>query len=149
MRALTLESNKRNYGPFGVEQGTYFAFPKVQGRIVGFLGKSGWYVDSIGAYIEPLHEYQVTPNQTYYSQQNVSHAMEDKFEYSVIQGSLGTNYDLIVAVRQKDDRASSKPVAPSPRISHDYSSSESKVNQVYTFRKWLINCLKIHKHVLT
>lgn len=134
MRALTLESNKRKYGPFGVEQGTPFAFPKVQGRIVGFLGKSGWYLDSIGAYIEPFQN-QITPNQTYYSQQNVFHATEDNSEYSILQGSLGPKYDLIVAVRQKDDRTSFKPVTPSPRISHDYSSSESKINQVRFIRR--------------
>lgn len=127
VRSLTLESNKRMYGPFGVEQGTYFAFPKMQGRIVGFLGKSGWYLDSIGAYIEPLQNH-VAPNSFYYSQQHVSQAT-DKCEYSMIQGSLGTNYDLIVAVRQKDDRSTFNPTNLSPQISHDYTTSvSSKIN---------------------
>lgn len=125
VRSLTLESNKRKYGPFGVEQGTYFAFPKTQGRIVGFLGKSGWFLDAIGAYIHPIQNHS-TPNPVYYSQQySTHHNYHD--HYSMIQGSLGTNYDLIVAVRQKDDRTP-PPINLSPQISHDYT--QSKTNQV-------------------
>ncbi|XP_047981668.1 jacalin-related lectin 3 [Salvia hispanica] len=124
VRALSLESNKRRYGPFGVEQGTYFSFPKIQGRIVGFLGKSGWFLDAIGAYIEPFQNHHLaSPNSIYYSQLQISQPV-DKNQYSMIQGSLGADYDLIVAVRQKDTSSNH----------HDYANFESSNT-------------KIHKHV--
>ncbi|XP_057766040.1 jacalin-related lectin 3 [Salvia miltiorrhiza] len=107
VRALTLHSNMRSFGPFGVEQGTYFAFPQLQGRIVGFLGKSGWFLDAIGAYIEPLQN----PHSIYYSTSQPTHT----YEYSMIQGSLGTNYDLILALRQKENnRTTYNPTNLSP-----------------------------------
>lgn len=127
VRSLTLESNKRSYGPLGMEQGTHFAFPKTQGRIIGFLGKSGWFLDAIGAYIEPIQNH-FSPNPVYYSQQYASNST-DKYGYSMIQGSLGNNYDLIVAVRQKDDHRTT-PINLSPQISHDYTYTQSsKTNQ--------------------
>lgn len=51
--SLTFKSNKRTYGPFGTEKGEYFKFPSTNGKIVGFLGRCGGHVDSIGAYYEP------------------------------------------------------------------------------------------------
>ncbi|KAG8389917.1 hypothetical protein BUALT_Bualt01G0028800 [Buddleja alternifolia] len=102
VRSLTFESNKRKYGPYGVEQGTYFMVPKTHGKIVGFLGKSGWYLDAIGAYLETIPK-PMAPNSIISSQQYVVNGGAEKYEYSMIQGSLGTNYDLIVAFRQKDD----------------------------------------------
>ncbi|KAF3450640.1 hypothetical protein FNV43_RR06729 [Rhamnella rubrinervis] len=48
IRSLTFKSNKRNLGTFGVEEGTPFTFSMEGGVIVGFQGRSGWYVDAIG-----------------------------------------------------------------------------------------------------
>ncbi|KAJ9190292.1 hypothetical protein P3X46_001511 [Hevea brasiliensis] len=48
IRSLTLKSNKRTFGPFGVEEGTPFTLSMEGGSIVGFMGRSGWYLDSIG-----------------------------------------------------------------------------------------------------
>lgn len=48
IRSLTFKSNLRTLGPFGVEEGTPFSLPTDGGMIVGFNGKSGWYLDSIG-----------------------------------------------------------------------------------------------------
>ncbi|KAI3460354.1 hypothetical protein Pfo_017017 [Paulownia fortunei] len=124
VRSLTFESNKRTFGPFGVQQGTYFT-SKIHGKIVGFVGKCGWYLDAIGLYMEPLHK-PIASNTVYHSQQYVAHGTE-KYEYSTIQGNLGTNYDLIVAVRQKNDRNSSPPIHLSGHISHDFSSIEPKI----------------------
>ncbi|KAF8025671.1 hypothetical protein BT93_F2493 [Corymbia citriodora subsp. variegata] len=51
IRSLTFKSNKRTFGPFGMEHGTPFSFPLEGGRIVGFKGRSGWYLDSIGFHL--------------------------------------------------------------------------------------------------
>ncbi|XP_030457536.2 jacalin-related lectin 19 [Syzygium oleosum] len=51
IRSLTFKSNKRTFGPFGMEHGTPFSFPLDGGRIVGFKGRSGWYLDSIGFHV--------------------------------------------------------------------------------------------------
>ncbi|XP_022137459.1 jacalin-related lectin 3-like [Momordica charantia] len=52
IRSLTLETDRRTYGPFGVEDGTKFSFPIMETKIVGFHGRSGWYLDAIGLYFE-------------------------------------------------------------------------------------------------
>ncbi|XP_057797203.1 jacalin-related lectin 19-like [Salvia miltiorrhiza] len=51
IRSLTLRSNRRTFGPFGVEEGTPFSLSMEGGQIVGFKGKCGWYVDAIGFHI--------------------------------------------------------------------------------------------------
>ncbi|KAJ0537101.1 putative jacalin-like lectin domain-containing protein [Helianthus annuus] len=48
IRSLTFKSNKRTFGPFGVEEGTPFNFFTNGGHIVGFNGRSGWFLDSLG-----------------------------------------------------------------------------------------------------
>ncbi|XP_076958116.1 jacalin-related lectin 19-like [Bidens hawaiensis] len=48
IRSLTFRSNRRTFGPFGVEDGTPFNFFTNRGHIVGFYGRSGWLLDSIG-----------------------------------------------------------------------------------------------------
>ncbi|XP_019198333.1 PREDICTED: jacalin-related lectin 19-like [Ipomoea nil] len=58
IRSLTFKSNQRTFGPFGLEEGTPFSLPMEGGKIVGFKGRSGWYVDSIGCYIARIQ----TPN---------------------------------------------------------------------------------------
>ncbi|KAI3786151.1 hypothetical protein L1987_45282 [Smallanthus sonchifolius] len=48
IRSLTFKTNKRIFGPFGVEEGTPFNFLTNGGQIVGFVGRSGWFLDSLG-----------------------------------------------------------------------------------------------------
>ncbi|KAF9686777.1 hypothetical protein SADUNF_Sadunf02G0025000 [Salix dunnii] len=54
VRSLMFESNKKKYGPFGIQYGTYYSIPMTGGKIVGFHGRSSWYLDSIGVYLMPL-----------------------------------------------------------------------------------------------
>lgn len=52
LRLLKFESNKRSFGPFGVEEGMPFNFRvKDNEQIVGFKGRNGWYLDGIGFHI--------------------------------------------------------------------------------------------------
>jgi len=53
VRSLTFFSNERTYGPFGEEVGEHFHFPSIGKKIVGFHGRSGVFLDSLGAYFEP------------------------------------------------------------------------------------------------
>ena len=80
--SLTFESNKKTYGPYGIEQGTYFSFPMIGGKIVGFHGKCGWYLDAIGAYPEPLGHKPYGSNylvQSHYFANGI-----EKFNYSLV-----------------------------------------------------------------
>ena len=51
MKSLTLYTNKRKYGPFGEEQGSSFSSASNNGIIVGFHGRKGGFVDSIGVHV--------------------------------------------------------------------------------------------------
>ncbi|XP_018843317.1 jacalin-related lectin 19-like isoform X2 [Juglans regia] len=51
IRSLSFKSNRRNFGPFGVEEGTPFTSSIHGGSIVGFYGRSGRYIDSIGIWV--------------------------------------------------------------------------------------------------
>lgn len=48
IRSLTFQSNRRTFGPYGVEEGTPFTFSMDGGIIVGLSGRSGWHLDAIG-----------------------------------------------------------------------------------------------------
>ncbi|XP_050233626.1 jacalin-related lectin 19 [Mercurialis annua] len=48
IRSITFKSNRRTFGPFGIEEGTPFTLSMDGCCIVGFTGRSGWYVDGIG-----------------------------------------------------------------------------------------------------
>ncbi|KAL6841507.1 hypothetical protein ACP4OV_028650 [Aristida adscensionis] len=52
IRSLTFHTNKRTYGPYGDESGTYFSTSFTNGRIVGFHGREGWYIDGIGVHVQ-------------------------------------------------------------------------------------------------
>ncbi|XP_056163274.1 mannose/glucose-specific lectin-like [Syzygium oleosum] len=54
IQSLTFHSNRRTYGPFGNESGKFFSFPPVAGKIIGFFGRCGCSLDSIGAYLLPI-----------------------------------------------------------------------------------------------
>jgi len=60
IQSLTFKSNQRSFGPFGVEEGTPFSFAMEGGKIIGFKGRSGWYLDSIGFYLSQVHSHTIT-----------------------------------------------------------------------------------------
>ncbi|GFP85673.1 jacalin-related lectin 19 [Phtheirospermum japonicum] len=62
IRSLMFKSNRRTFGPYGVEEGTPFFFPMEGGQIVGFKGKSGWYLDAIGFHISKTKAPKVMQN---------------------------------------------------------------------------------------
>jgi hypothetical protein len=47
IRSLAFKSNRRTFGPYGVEEGTPFTFSIDGGQVVGFKGRGDWYLDSI------------------------------------------------------------------------------------------------------
>ncbi|XP_062114665.1 jacalin-related lectin 4-like [Humulus lupulus] len=51
--SLSFITNLNTYGPFGKATGTAFSNPIQGGVVVGFHGKSGYYIDSIGFYVKP------------------------------------------------------------------------------------------------
>ncbi|XP_062076287.1 mannose/glucose-specific lectin-like [Humulus lupulus] len=51
--SLSFITNLNTYGPFGKATGTAFSNPIQDGVVVGFHGKSGYYIDSIGIYVKP------------------------------------------------------------------------------------------------
>lgn len=52
IKSLTFFTNKGKYGPVGVESGTFFTSTKIEGKIVGFHGKSGCYLNAIGVHMQ-------------------------------------------------------------------------------------------------
>ncbi|URE39930.1 Mannose glucose-specific lectin [Musa troglodytarum] len=50
---LGLITNKKAYGPFGNTGGTPFSLPIAAGKISGFFGRDGQFLDAIGVYLEP------------------------------------------------------------------------------------------------
>ncbi|CAM0885504.1 unnamed protein product [Alopecurus aequalis] len=56
VRSLQIITSLRTYpanGVYGTNSGTPFSIPVVSGRIEGFFGCSGWYLDAIGVYVRP------------------------------------------------------------------------------------------------
>ncbi|KAF8407133.1 hypothetical protein HHK36_006258 [Tetracentron sinense] len=87
IRSLTFKTNRRTFGPYGVEEGTPFSFPVDGGGvIVGFKGRSGWYLDAIGFSVSQVHtptffhkiqqklHKLISPNNGEEGPQNKSHA---------------------------------------------------------------------------
>lgn len=56
IRSLTLETNKKSYGPFGVEDGSKFSFPTVGLKVVGIHGRSGLFLYAIGLHVASIQE---------------------------------------------------------------------------------------------
>lgn len=85
VRSLMFESNKKMYGPFGIQYGTYFSIPMTGGKIVGFYGRSSWYLDSIGVYLMPL--LQRNPSDNFATSRNyTTNGTDEKYR--------DDNYDL-------------------------------------------------------
>ena len=52
LRSITFYTNSGKYGPFGNEIGHAFTSSASKGKVVGFFGRSGVYLDSIGVHME-------------------------------------------------------------------------------------------------
>jgi hypothetical protein len=52
LRPLTLVSNRRTFGPYGTEEGAPFELPAAVGKIIGFHGRSGNFLDALGTYVK-------------------------------------------------------------------------------------------------
>ncbi|KAL0012775.1 hypothetical protein SO802_007883 [Lithocarpus litseifolius] len=52
LRSITFYTNKAKYGPFGDEIGHAFTSSVAAGKVVGFHGRSGVYLDAIGVHME-------------------------------------------------------------------------------------------------
>ncbi|KAI7729742.1 hypothetical protein M8C21_020392 [Ambrosia artemisiifolia] len=50
---LTFVTNKNTYGPYGTNEGTNFSCPIAKGKVIGFFGRYGAYLDAIGVVISP------------------------------------------------------------------------------------------------
>ncbi|XP_023537333.1 jacalin-related lectin 3-like isoform X5 [Cucurbita pepo subsp. pepo] len=120
VQSLTFMSNKRKYGPYGVELGRVFSFPTTEGKLVGFHGRSGLYLDAIGVYLKPMPIQ--TPSKAIIQSQSYVASKTESEGYSIIQGSVGQNYDIVLAVKQKDELK--KPL-PSSSSSSESSDDES------------------------
>ncbi|KAK9743430.1 hypothetical protein RND81_03G238700 [Saponaria officinalis] len=149
VRSLTFVSNLRTYGPFGVDQGSYFCLPKTGDKIVGFYGRCGWHLDAIGAYLKPIHQ-NFESNAAVYSPSYVANDANKMSGYSVIQGSLGKDYDIVLAIKQKDNLSSASPKikgiytnAPHAALSRQCSSSDSSDDDAK--KKVLASPLRIEK----
>jgi hypothetical protein len=51
VKSLAFYTNKKKYGPFRDEQGISFSSRSNNGVIVGFHGRKGWFIDSIGVHV--------------------------------------------------------------------------------------------------
>lgn len=58
IRSITFHTNKGRHGPYGEEQGTAFTSREKEGKIVGFHGRNGLFLDAIGIH---MIEGKVTP----------------------------------------------------------------------------------------
>ncbi|XP_078167872.1 jacalin-related lectin 19-like isoform X2 [Carex rostrata] len=52
VRSLQLITNLKSYGPYGKEEGIPFELSTCGGKIIGFHGCSGAYLDAIGVYVK-------------------------------------------------------------------------------------------------
>ncbi|KAM7272996.1 hypothetical protein ACFE04_027660 [Oxalis oulophora] len=125
VRSLTFESNERTYGPYGIEQGTSFSFSVLGAKIVGFHGKSGWYLDSIGVHLNPIQDQQNPKTiKTLVNAPNYIATGTEHSGYQVIQGSIGKSHNIVVAVRRKDD-SGNHVITRKPLKQHSSSEEES------------------------
>ncbi|CAI0436011.1 unnamed protein product [Linum tenue] len=52
VKSLSFQTSRGKYGPFGEEVGTFFTSPTADGKVVGFHGRSGAYLDAIGVHMQ-------------------------------------------------------------------------------------------------
>lgn len=101
IRSLTFESNQAKYGPFGFEQGTRFSIPVSGGKIVGFHGRSGWYLDSIGFYLKQLRS--SNSSKSLVPSQSLTPNWNGNYGYNPMDGTISKGYDIVLAVRERGE----------------------------------------------
>lgn len=94
-----------------------------KGKIVGFHGRSGLYLDAIGVYSKPV--LKLNPSKPFVHAQSLAATGPEKSGYSVIQGSVGENYDIVLAVRQRDGFVNPQPRELTRQNSSSSSSDDS------------------------
>ncbi|KAG2319688.1 hypothetical protein Bca4012_054073 [Brassica carinata] len=106
IRSLSFESNRKRYGPFGVESGTYFSMPKSDSKIIGFHGKAGWYLDAIGVYLQPVPKENPSSKILLHSPQIVPHG-DKKLEHSSVihAGAEITKHKLVTDTEKLQPKA--------------------------------------------
>ncbi|XP_052166929.1 jacalin-related lectin 3 [Oryza glaberrima] len=120
VRSLTFGSNLSKYGPFGSEEGTPFSLPvAVIGKVIGFHGKSGWILDSIGCHFKK--EKNATPSSNAPSALRSITRPHDKNGNRYADSNAG--YDMVLAVRDRGDSysvlTSNNPKEQYPNQSQD------------------------------
>ncbi|KAH7570481.1 hypothetical protein JRO89_XS05G0112800 [Xanthoceras sorbifolium] len=55
VQSLTFHTYKISYGPYGLTNGSIFKIPMENGEIIGFFGRAGAFVDSIGSSVLQCH----------------------------------------------------------------------------------------------
>lgn len=152
VRSLTFESNKRPYGPFGTEQGTPFSFPMAGGKIVGFHGRSGWLLDAIGVYLKSSQKLNRTTALVQPQNYVASGTEQTVAGYSIIQGSIGQNFDIVLAVKQRGDHFNAAGIGSGTGIgtgtqtkllketngSHELVAVEKTREKVSLFLFWIV-----------
>lgn len=92
------------------------------GKIVGFHGKSGWYLDAIGIYLKPLQKQKTS--KALVESRSFLNSGTGNIGYTLMQGA-GNSFDIFVAVKQKDDFGNPLPNKLSSQISQEFSDVET------------------------
>uniref|UniRef100_A0A0D9WIE5 Jacalin-type lectin domain-containing protein n=1 Tax=Leersia perrieri TaxID=77586 RepID=A0A0D9WIE5_9ORYZ len=100
IRSLTFQSNRSTYGPFGTEDGTPFSLPVSSGKIIGFHGRSGSYLNSIGFYLKQVQVPDQSNSPALPQSQRLTSAY-NRNGYSFPDSASG--YDMVLAVRDRHD----------------------------------------------
>jgi hypothetical protein len=120
IRSLTFQSNSSKYGPFGTEDGTPFSLPVSSGKIIGFHGRSGSYLNSVGFYLKQVHFPNPLNSPATPRSLPSPHSGNG---YSFTGGDTGA--DMVLAVRDRGDSyavyASNQPKQQYANPSLDYS----------------------------
>ena len=103
IRSLTFQSNRSKYGPFGTEDGTPFSLPVSSGKIIGFHGRSGSYLNSIGFYLKQVHVPIPSPPSYPASPQIPTAAAYSRHGYTVAEVDDEPEHDMALAVRDRAD----------------------------------------------
>lgn len=121
IRSLTFQSNSSRYGPFGTEDGTPFSLPVSSGKIIGFHGRSGSYLNSIGFYMKQVH----FPNPMNFQASPMSlPSTQTRNGYDFSCGD--TEPDMVLAVR---DRGDSYAVYSSNQPKQQYTNPSPDYNE--------------------
>lgn len=55
--SLSFITNLTTYGPFGTATGETFSIPIADSAVVGFHGRSGYYLDALGIFVIPVSSF--------------------------------------------------------------------------------------------